>query len=84
MEQMELRESLAEVRSASDPLQKLAEILDDIRARTGEMETQLQQLLGSGSEQDLPAAKQIVQKMQFFRRLQQEAEETEEALVDSL
>ncbi len=84
MEQMELRESLSEVHSAGDPLQKLTEILDDIRVRTRAMETQLQQLLDSGAEQDLDAARQIVQKMQFFRRLQQEAEETEEELVNSL
>lgn len=84
MEQMELREALAEVRQAADPLGVLGELLLDIRARSRAMEEQLQQLLQDDSAENRQAAKQLVQKLQFFRRLQQEAEETEEDLLDSL
>jgi len=84
MQQMELREALSDVASASDPLQKLGEIINDISMHSREMESQLQQFLADESHQNLQAAKQAVQKMQFFRRLQQEAEETEEQLVNSL
>jgi len=84
MQQMELREALSDVGSTSDPLQKLGEIINDISMHSREMESQLQQYLADESQQNLQAAKQAVQKMQFFQRLQQEAEETEEQLVNSL
>ena len=81
MEQMELREALAEVKTETDPLASLTEIMADITARQQAMEDQLRQLFAANNEQTRQQAKQLVQKMQFLVRLQQEAEELEEELV---
>ncbi len=84
MEQMELREALAEVRTVSDPLASLSGIMADIKARQQMMEKQLRELFAKDNEQTRQQAKQLVQKMQFLVRLQQEAEELEEELVAAM
>ena len=84
MEQMELREALADVRTESDPLAGLNRIMADIKSRQRTMEDQLRELFTEDSEAKWLAAKQIVQKMQFLVRLQEEAEELEEELVTDL
>jgi molecular chaperone HscB len=81
MEQMELREALAEVKTKTDPLTSLNDIMADINIRQQAMEGQLQQLFAEDSDETRQQAKQLVQKMQFLVRLQQEAEEMEEELV---
>jgi hypothetical protein len=48
------------------------------------MEDQLRELFAEDSEAKRLAAKQLVQKMQFLVRLQEEAEELEEELVTDL
>ena len=83
MEQMELRESLAEVKHSSDPLGALNRILDQITNTTRIMEDELRALFSNNTDASHRQAKQIVQKMQFLKRLQQEAEEVEEELVAS-
>lgn len=84
MEQMELREALAEIRTASDPLAALNHVMQDIKARQTAMENKLRELFAEDTEAKRLAAKQLVQKMQFLIRLQQEAEELEEELVTEL
>jgi molecular chaperone HscB len=84
MEQMELREALADVRSVTDPLGGLNNIMLDIKARQRAMEDQLRMLFADDDEANRLEAKQLVQKMQFLLRLQQEAEELEEELVAGL
>ncbi len=84
MEQMELREALAEVRTAADPLAGLNNIMADIKARQKKMEGELRQMFAEDSEDNRNEAKQQVQKMQFLIRLQQEAEDMEEELLDGL
>jgi len=81
MEQMELREALAEVKTKTDPLTSLTDIMADIKARQQAMEGQLRQLFAEDNDETRQQAKQLVQKMQFLVRLQQEAEELEEELV---
>ena len=81
MEQMELREALTEVKTNADPLSSLNDIMADINARQQAMEGQLQQLFAEDSDEARQQAKQLVQKLQFLIRLQQEAEEMEEELV---
>ena len=81
MEQMELREALADVRTQADPLGSLNNIMTDIKTRQKAMEDQLRTLFADDSEDKRLAAKQLVQKMQFLVRLQQEAEELEEELI---
>ncbi|MDH3947846.1 MAG: Fe-S protein assembly co-chaperone HscB [Gammaproteobacteria bacterium] len=84
MEQIELREALADVRAAADPLVGLNSIMADIKTRQKAMEGQLQMLFADDSEDKRLEAKQLVQKMQFLVRLQQEAEELEEELVATM
>ena len=81
MEQMELREALAEVKTDTEPLISLSDIMTDINARQQAMEGQLRQLFAEDNDETHQQAKQLVQKMQFLVRLQQEAEELEEELV---
>ncbi|NNF96952.1 MAG: Fe-S protein assembly co-chaperone HscB [Halobacteria archaeon] len=84
MEQMELREALADVRTEADPLGGLNNIMTDIKSRQKVMEGQLRMLFADDSEDKRLEAKQLVQKMQFLVRLQQEAEDLEEELVNTL
>lgn len=83
MEQIELREALADVRTKADPLGGLNNIMADIKVRQKAMEGQLRMLFADASEDKRFEAKQLVQKMQFLVRLQQEAEDLEEELVTS-
>jgi molecular chaperone HscB len=84
MEQMELREALGDIRTASDPLAALGKVADridtDFASLTGELKARLE---NSGpDEQD--AVAETLKKMQFFRRLQEEALELEATLEDEL
>ena len=82
MEQVELREALEEVRAADDPFSALNGIMDRIAADFDALTGELQQRLGSAGK-DGPAAETLM-KMQFFRRLHEEAQELEAALEDEL
>ena len=84
MEQMELREALAEVRTSSDPLANLNGIMSDIKVRQQSMEQQLRELFAADNTESRQQAKQLVQKMQFLLRLQQEAEDLEEEVIAAL
>lgn len=79
MEQMELREALGEVKSASDPVVALANSMDDIRKRHKAMIDELADILKDESKTE--EGKQAVQKLQFLDKLQQEAEAIEEELA---
>lgn len=81
MEQMELREALAEVRGQSDAFAALTVIIDDINQRIAAMLDAFQRALDGN---DLAEAKQIVQKLQFLNKLKQESEDIEAELADAL
>ena len=83
MQQMELRESLAEVRQQDDPLAALDRLAREIDARFRELEAQLAKALDAEG-QDGEAAAALVQKMQFFTRLHQELQTLEADLEDEL
>lgn len=70
MEQMELRETLAEL-----PAEQLSQFLADIGQRMSEQELNLGHLLDGDNVADLGSARVCVQKLQFLKRLQFEAEE---------
>lgn len=78
MEQMELREALGEVREQGDPLAALEGLMRRIRARLDELDAELGAVLAEA--RDTAAAVELVQRMQFFRKLEQEAEALEAAL----
>ena len=80
MEQMELRETLAEVRGDEDPFAAL----DAIRARIEREYRQLQQEFASRySGADYQQALEVVAKMQFFVKLLAEIELLEEDLEEA-
>lgn len=84
MRQMELREALGAVRTASDPLAVLAGLIDGIADDFTTLADELQSRFNEGDCSDPQAAADTLMKMQFFRRLQQEAQELEAALEDEL
>ena len=83
MEQMELRDALTEVRGAQDSFAALGSIMDRISDDLAALETQLAAQLAA-EDMDAPAAADTLVKMQFFRKLQDEAVELEVVLEDEL
>ncbi len=93
MEQMELRENLAEVASKEEPLTELDAILGDVNSRIKQgkntLNTLFQKLLSDSEKQEsdeslLNEAKSEVLKMQFLNRLQEECLNKEEDLTEQL
>jgi len=84
MQQMELRESLEEVREQADPLSAIGNILDDVTKLFRENSKVLEAFLKSENEDDWKQAKDQVRKMQFLNKLTSEAESLEAALEDEL
>ena len=84
MEQMELREALADVRDSNNALTNLDNMIGNIRGRVNKDQEKLSNLLFELSEQNLLKAKKVIQEMRFLLKLQHEAEELEEELVNSL
>ena len=79
-EQMTLRESLAEIREASDPHHRLTEFLVALQAREKRYIDAFRQCFDVADEASMAGALDAALKMQFVRRLQQEAEALEEEL----
>lgn len=84
LEQMELREELGDVREASEPFAALAQVMDRVRADLQGLTGQLQQQLAGTDKGSLEDAADTLMKMQFFRRLEEEASELEVELEDGL
>lgn len=83
MEQMELREALAGVRSAEDPHARLDGLLRQIAGMIKAQVAQLAVQFEDGSAAQLAAAAQTVQKMQFLNKLHAEAEAIEADLEEA-
>lgn len=84
MQQMQLREALEEVPSASDPLHQLEQLLEQISQAINEQLARLTLLLEFASDADLDEAMESVYKMQFLKKLYAQAEELESKLEDAL
>ena len=84
MEQMELREALAEVREADDSFGALEVIMDRISRDIVALLAQLQDNFTVSDSHSLEAAAEALMKMQFFRRLQEEVMDLEADLEDEL
>lgn len=84
MEQMELREALGEVRAVADPFAALGGIMDRIGSDIDALVAGLSGLFAAGDAASLDAAGEALMKLQFFRRLQDEAVELEVTLEDEL
>ena len=82
MQQMELREALAEVREQADPQARLDELMRDIRGMIQSQIAQLAVQLESATVEQLEAARESVSKMQFLNKLFNEAEAIEADLEE--
>ena len=82
MQQIELREALAEIRQQEDPLQALDRLAREIQAQYRALESELAQALDAGEE--VESAVTLALKMQYFMRLQNEVQELEADLEDEL
>ena len=83
MQQMELRERLGEIHAADDPLDALDALAREIGALYKALENELARVLDAEGG-DIEQAVGLVQKMQFFTRLQNEVQELEADLEDEL
>jgi len=86
MEQIELREALAELSQQDDPLLSLNQIMADIKNRITAVITEIQVGLTTTelNDEQKTQLKQLVHKMQFLNKLQQEAEYQEESLLEQI
>ena len=84
MEQMELRESLAEIPKNDEGLVKIAALQDDIRQKVKALTAELVELFKDESEEAMTKAKANMHKLQFMDKLQQEAENVEEDIANAL
>lgn len=82
MQQMELREQLAEIREQTDPEQAVFEIEEQLLQQRKILQNALNVALSARTpEQDHQAA-ELVRKLKFFYKLQQELELIEQQLQD--
>jgi len=81
MEQMELREAVADVRQQQDPFAALNTLMQSIQQKKNDMTEQLQELI---NKQEFEAAKIQLQKLQFLQKLKIECETLEQDLADAL
>jgi molecular chaperone HscB len=84
MQQMELREALAEVRGEQDPLSRLDELMVEIGSLIKAQVAQLAVQFESGTAEQLEAARESVSKMQFLNKLHNEAEALEAELEEMI
>ena len=82
MEQMELRERLAEVKESNSPDRELQGIKQEIAIHTKEITEQMGAMLQNEDPEVLQQAIELTRKLQFFKRLKEEVEELEESLVE--
>jgi molecular chaperone HscB len=82
MEQMELRERLAEVKNHAEPEQQLQAIADDIATHSQTLIAQMSTQLHEASAESLQQARDVTRKLQFFQRLNEEVETLEDELSD--
>ena len=84
MEQMEMREQLAEIKDGPDPEGALFELSQTIDKRTRAIIDALRAEFAHIDENSLMQARENVRKLQFMTKLQQEAGQLDEELADLL
>lgn len=82
MQQMELREALEELSSASDPDSAIADFEKQIKALDKEFSASLAQQLQSETPSDLDAAADNIRKLKFVYKLRDELARIEDELFD--
>ncbi|MCW8934177.1 MAG: Fe-S protein assembly co-chaperone HscB [Gammaproteobacteria bacterium] len=81
MEQMELRESISEVRNQAEPLDVLATMLADLKSKAKNLTIEFSE---SYELDDLEKSREIVRKLQFISKAEKEVNEIIEQLEDEL
>jgi len=84
MEQMDLREALAEARHAPDPQAELDKLMRQIGGMIKTLVAQMAMQFETASSEQLEAARESVRKMQFLNKLHAEAEALEAELEEKL
>ncbi len=84
MEQLELREKLAEARNRPDPHGFISSLLNDINRRITSLVGQMAVQFETATPEQLEAAREILRKMQFLQKLRYEAESLEAELDEAL
>lgn len=84
MEQLELREALSEIRQQADPLGAIADFLDNVTGKLNRVISNVSTDFENPSAGQLEAIRESVRKMQFLRKLHQEAESVEARLEEEL
>lgn len=84
MEQMELREALAEIPKNDQGLMKLGKLQDDIQQKVRQLSSELSELFKENSDEAMNTAKVTMHKLQFMDKLQQETENVEEDIANAL
>jgi molecular chaperone HscB len=80
MEQMELRETLAEAHSSPNPRAAVASVLTHLAEQSAALDKELEGLFAHPTTEHLEAAREIVRKLQFLDKCRRDAEELETAL----
>lgn len=81
MEQMELREDIANIHQVSEPLEKLDQIMSDLKKKLTLLVDEFEQSYQQG---DFEQGRNIVRKLQFIHKAQKEVSDTAEKLEDEL
>ena len=84
MEQIELRESLAEVKQTADPHKTLDELANQIEQRMQAKTEQFRRHLMKNSSEGLSQARAAIREMQFLQKLRHEIDDGEEGLASSV
>ena len=82
MQQMELREELEELSSASDPDTAIANFEKQIKQLNEQYSAQLAEQLASNNEQQYQLAADNIRKLKFVYKLRDELERIEDSLFD--
>jgi molecular chaperone HscB len=83
MEQLEMREQLAEARHQPDPMAVLDELMGRVDGMIKALVAQLAMQFETASDEQLQAARESIRKMQFLNKFHAEAEALEADLEDN-
>ena len=84
MEQLEMREQLAEAREQSDPMAVLDELMGRVDGMIKALVAQLAMQFETATPEQLEAARESVRKMQFLNKFHAEAQALEMELEENL
>ncbi len=82
MQQMEWRESLEDIAHSKEPDSLIAELYDSFSAYEKQQKQRLHELLLGCSESDLTHSADLIRKLKFMAKLQDELTRVEDALLD--